>query len=204
MNILFPLLTGFGTGGCLIVAIGAQNAFVLKQGLMRHRILLTALTCSLLDSGLIISGTLGFGGIIEKYPFFIQVTKYFAAIFLIAYGLISFRSALKVKHIDKTLKSETLPTAKRTLLILLALSLLNPHVYLDTVILLGSIASQHPSGERIFFTLGAIIASFLWFFSLSYGARLLDPFLKKKRSWSIIDFIIALIMWSIALTILFN
>lgn len=203
MNILYPLIKGFLASGCLIVAIGAQNAFVLKQGLRQHHTLLTALVCSFIDAGLIVAGVLGLGKIISSYPAFIELTKYFASIFLFIYGTIAFRSAFKIKKTIQTSTNEiTLPAIKQTILLLLALSLLNPHVYLDTVILLGSIASEHPAEEKLYFCLGAIAASFSWFFTISYGARLLNPLFKKESSWKFIDGFTGLTMWGMAFTLL--
>lgn len=196
---MFTLLKGFSTGGSLIVAIGAQNAFVLKQGLMRQHLLLTALMCALIDSALIILGVAGFGHIIEEYPWFIDAAKYFAVAFLVVYGACSLKSAFTNKS-KLTLDQEECPSAKKTVLALLGLSLLNPHVYLDTVILLGSIAAQEQ--QQLLFAMGAIAASFLWFFAITYGARLLTPLLQKKHSWRAIDIIIALTMWGIAFSII--
>lgn len=203
MNILYPLIKGFIASGCLIIAIGAQNIFVIKQGLRRNHTLLTALVCSLIDAGLIISGVLGLGQIISAYPGFMEFTKYFSSIFLFVYGIIAFRSALKIKKIVKTsVETLSLPTIKETIILLLALSLLNPHVYLDTVILLGSIASEHHAEEKLYFCLGAIAASFSWFFAISYGARILDPLFQKDSSWKLIDGFTGLIMWGIAFALL--
>lgn len=198
---LTPLLTGFATGGSLIVAIGAQNAFVIKQGLLRRHLFLTAGLCSLIDATLIAFGVLGFGQIISDYPSIIELSKYFAVAFLLFYGAISLRSAFANKALESA-QDNILPTIKGTILMLLAFSLLNPHVYLDTVILLGSIASQHPEHEQLYFALGAISASFAWFFSITYGSRLLSPLLRKPGTWKVIDGAVALIMWGIAIALL--
>lgn len=195
------LLKGFASSASLIVAIGAQNAFVIRQGLLRNHLLLTALLCSLIDAALITLGVLGFGQMISAYPLLIETTKYFAIAFLLAYGVLSLKSAFKNKALENE-KSQNVQSRKKTVLLLLGLSLLNPHVYLDTVILLGSIASQHPAEEQFYFALGAIVASFIWFFSISYGSRFFAPFLCHSVSWKIIDFFIALIMWGIALSLL--
>lgn len=202
MNELYPLIKGFIASGCLIIAIGAQNAFVLKQSLRRHHILLTALICSFIDAGLIIFGVLGMGQIIAAYPGFIEFTKYFASIFLFIYGIIAFKSAFKIKKIARISSDEVaLPAIKKTVLLLLALSLLNPHAYLDTVILLGSIASEYAAEKKLYFCLGAIGASFSWFFAISYGARLLSPLFQEERSWKFIDGFTGLVMWGIALSL---
>lgn len=202
MNAFFTLLKGFSISGSLIVAIGAQNAFVIRQGLKRQHLLLTALLCSLIDALLIVLGVTGFGQFISSYPLFIMLSKYLAIVFLCLYGMISIKSAFKPKSLKDSLDEQTVSSAKKTLFLLLALSLLNPHVYLDTVILLGSIASQQPPHEQAHFAIGAISASFAWFFSITYGTRFLAPFLQKESSWRIIDGLTALIMWGIAFTLL--
>lgn len=202
MSLLFPIVKGFIASGCLIIAIGAQNAFVLKQGLRRHHLLLTALICSFIDAGLIISGVVGLGQVMAAYPAFIEYIRYFASIFLFIYGIIAFRSAFKSKKVNlASINEMALPAIKQTVFLLLALSLLNPHVYLDTVILLGSIASEYPADEKLYFCLGAIAASFSWFFAIAYGARLLDPLFQKEISWKLIDGLTGLMMWGIAFTL---
>lgn len=198
---LLTWLKGFSTSASLIVAIGAQNAFVIRQGLQRHHLLPTALVCSLLDAALISLGTLGFGQLITAYPLFVQLSKYFAVLFLFVYGVISLRSAFKRKSLcSEAVKKVSL---KKTLIILLALALLNPHAYLDTVVLLGAIASQQPLYEQPYFAIGAISASFVWFFALTYCSRLFTPLLAKPTSWKIIDILTALTMWGIGATLLF-
>lgn len=194
------LIKGFACSASLIVAIGAQNAFVIRQGLMQNHLLLTAFLCSLIDASLIVVGVLGFGQVISSYPLTIEITKYFAIAFLLAYGGFSIRSAFKNKALENEI-GQAVQSRKKTILLLLALSLLNPHVYLDTVILLGSIASQHPPDEQFYFAIGAIVASFIWFFSLSYGSQFLAPFLRSSLSWKIIDTCIAFIMWTIAVSL---
>ena len=198
---LLTLLKGFCTSGSLIVAIGAQNAFVIRQGMLRRHLFMTAFLCSVIDALLILLGVLGFGQLISAYPLSIELSKYFAIIFLFIYGVISLKSCLNPKCLENE-KEQKMPSAKKTIFLILALSLLNPHVYLDTVILLGSIASQQPRGEQIYFTLGAISASLIWFFAITYGSYLLAPFLSKQSSWRIIDGLIALIMWGIAVSLM--
>lgn len=195
------LLKGFTVSGGLIMAIGAQNAFVIKQGLTRRHLFVTALLCSLIDAVLIFSGILGFGELISSYPVFLVISKYFAVAFLTVYGFISLKSAFKAKSL-RAAEEEFLPSIKKTVLIILALSLLNPHVYIDTVVLLGSIASQHAEEEKIFFALGAISASFAWFFSITYGSRFLAPLLQHPNSWRVIDTLVAATMWVIAVGLL--
>lgn len=198
----FTLLKGFSTSCSLIIAIGTQNAFVIRQGLRRQHLFLTALLCSLIDALLIILGVTGFEYFISSSSLFIEITNYIAIIFLFIYGALSLKSAFQTKYLECTGDEKTIPSAQKTILTLLALSLLNPHVYLDTVILLGSIASQQPHEEQIYFAFGAISASFAWFFSITYGARLLAPFFQKEFSWRIIDGLVALTMWGIAITLI--
>lgn len=195
------LLKGFTVSGGLIIAIGAQNAFVIRQGLLRRYLLMTALFCSCIDAFLILMGILGFGKLISTYPLCIEVSKYLAIVFLLLYGFLSLKSALQTKSLEASEERKPL-SAKKTLGLLLALSLLNPHVYLDTVILLGSIASQQPSQDQLFFALGAIGASFIWFFAITYGSYFLSPLLSKSKSWKIIDCFVALTMWGIAVSLM--
>lgn len=195
------LLKGFASSASLIVAIGAQNAFVIRQGLLQNHLFLTALLCSLIDAILITIGVLGFGQVISAYPLLIEITNYIAIAFLFAYGALSLKSAFTNKKLENE-RNQATQSRKKTVLLLLALSLLNPHVYLDTVILLGSIASQHSLDEQFYFAIGAISASFIWFFSISYGSRLLAPFLRNSLAWKIIDICIAFTMWGIATSLM--
>lgn len=202
MDILFSLLKGFGTSGGLIIGIGAQNAFVIRQGLKQQHLLLTALICSIIDSILIMLGVIGFDQLISAYPIFVDVTKYFAVVFLFLYGTLTLKSAFKTKMMEVGSNNEVLPAVSKTVLALLALSLLNPHVYLDTVMLLGSIANQHPAETQIYFALGAIAASFTWFFGITYGARMLAPLLRKQHAWKVVDVMTTITMWAMAIALL--
>lgn len=202
MELLISLSKGFLSSSGLLIAIGAQNAFVIRQGLKRQHLLLTASICSLIDAVLITFGVLGFGYYVVEYPLIIDFTKYFAVLFLFLYGVMSLRSALKKQPLKNLVDHYPADSVKKIASCLLALSLLNPHVYLDTVILLGSIASQQPTHERPYFALGAICASFVWFFSITFGARLLAPFFRNENSWRVIDGLISLVMFSIAINIL--
>lgn len=197
------LFKGFTIGGSLIVAIGAQNAFVIRQGLLRRQLLLTALMCSLIDSFLIVLGVLGFGQIISTHPFLMVLSKYFAVTFLILYGCHSLYRVYKRGGALEAAEGD-LPTTKQTVLMLLALSFLNPHAYLDTVVLLGSIATHHPTHEQVYFALGAICSSFLWFFTITYGGKFLAPLFKHPMSWCVIDCVVSVTMWAMAITLLFT
>lgn len=197
-----PLIQGFGVGAALIVAIGPQNAFVLKQGLKRQHMFVCAALCALIDGALISLGVGGLGRFLASHPTYIEVARWFGAAFLSFYGFQSFKAALHNETLDVATVTQSGIFLKQTVLTLLALSLLNPHVYLDTVILIGSIAAQHPIEEQHLFAVGAIFASFIWFFGIVYGARVLDPLFKKPIAWKILDFIIGIIMWSIALALM--
>ena len=196
---------GIALSAGLIIAIGAQNAHVLRQGLKREYVFLVAAICSTTDILLITLGTLGFGTLIGSFPLLTRLAAWAGAGFLLFYGFLAFRSArqphsLKVEH---QLQGSTSPqTLKAMILLTLAVSLLNPHVYLDTVVLIGGIAAQYPAEQRIFFALGAGTASVVWFFGLAYGARLLAPLFQKPIAWRILDFLIGVIMWGIATSLI--
>ncbi len=189
---------GFGLGLSLIVAIGAQNSYVLKKGILKNNVFITAITCTLIDVILITLGTLGLGSLIERNQFFIVLASVLGVIFLSWYGISSIMSALKKTETLVMDDKREVEDAKKTVLTLLALSLLNPHVYLDTVILIGSIGSKYPIHQRLDFVIGTCLASLVWFFTLGYGARVLAPIFKKEVTWKILDFIIGLIMLSIS------
>ncbi|HSX12600.1 MAG TPA: LysE/ArgO family amino acid transporter [Rhabdochlamydiaceae bacterium] len=202
-EIYLTLLQGFFTGAGLIIAIGAQNAFVLRQGLMKNQVFITALFCTLADAALIVVGVAGLGKIMTTNPILLLVAKWGGALFLFWYGLRSFRAIFRSESLHpEKVKGPVRPSLKTTLLTLAALTFLNPHVYLDTVVLLGSIGSQFESNERPFFALGAMFASLVWFFGLCYGARLLAPFFESPKAWKVLDFGIGCIMWGIALSLL--
>lgn len=187
---------GMGTSLSLIVAIGAQNAFVLKQGLKQQYVLWVVLTCALSDSILICLGITGFAHSIAKFPQLLRFAQYAGAVFLFAYGLRSFYQALSQNTAlnPSSIESESLV---KTMGMCLAFTWLNPHVYLDTVLLLGSISSQF--NEQLgFFACGAILSSWLFFFSLGYGARLLQPVFIRPFSWKVLESLIGCLMWGIA------
>lgn len=198
-----PFLEGFGTSAGLIVAIGAQNAFVLRQGILKNHVLVIVLTCALIDALLIGLGIGGFGTVVTSNPILLSIARWGGAAFLLYYGYRSFRAIGKTESLSLD-ASPTSPSLKETLFTIFAVSFLNPHVYLDTVVLVGSIGAQFPTSTRPFFTLGAISASFIWFFSLGFGARYLAPLFQKPVAWKILDFLIGCIMWAIAATLIFS
>ncbi|MCH2160001.1 MAG: LysE/ArgO family amino acid transporter [Oleiphilaceae bacterium] len=193
------ILTGFSLGLSLILAIGAQNAFVLKQGLKKEHVFVSCFICALSDAILISAGVFGFGALVTTYPQIESFARYGGAIFLLFYGLSSFYSACTVKH-ELTESQENTSSILTTILTCLAFTWLNPHVYLDTVVLLGSISTQY--GElQYWFGFGAVIASFTFFFSLGYGARFLRPIFAQAKSWQVLEVIIGVIMLSLALSL---
>lgn len=191
---------GFALGFSLILAIGAQNAFVLRQGIRRAHVLLVCLTCAVSDAALITIGVGGFGFLSDMAPWLASVMLYGGAAFLFAYGAMAFWSALNGTGALKA-EGQDVGSWKAVLATCLALTWLNPHVYLDTVVLLGSIAAQY-DGQRLEFGAGAVTSSFTFFFSLGYGARVLAPLFAKPQAWRILDFVVGLIMWAIALKLL--
>ncbi len=197
---MHALFYGFSLGFSLILAIGAQNAFVLKQGLRNEHVFLVCLICALSDAALILIGVSGFHILVASYPGVVAFARYGGALFLLVYGLISFYRALRVQQ---GLQPSDIPrsSAWQAALTCLAFTWLNPHVYLDTVVLLGSISIQFGDSTP-WFAVGAMTASFVFFFGLGYGARLLRPLFANPRAWRILDFLIGVVMWSIALRLL--
>jgi len=193
-------ISAFLLGLSLILAIGAQNAYVLKQGLKKQYVFMIVLICSISDAILITLGVSGFGIIIQKFPLVITLSKYGGFLFLSIYAIRSIYSSIKKTEIMDT-DTDIKTTRLKSALICLALTWLNPHVYLDTVILLGSISTQYPE-QKLQFALGAISASFIFFFSLGYGSRFLTPLFKNPKSWKVLDFLIGIVMFSIAIKLL--
>ncbi len=191
-----PLLAGFATTLTLIVAIGAQNAFVLRQGLRREHVLPVVLICALSDALLISSGIAGLGAVLTSSQLALDLARYGGALFLLTYAVIAARRALNPGTMSPT---DHTPTALRSVVLTcLGFTFLNPHVYLDTVILLGSLANQRGPDGRWIYGLGSVAASFGWFFSLGFFARKLGPVFARRRSWQILDGGIALIMTGLA------
>ena len=195
---MIALIPGFFTGLSLIVAIGAQNAFVIRQGLLRSHVLLVVIVCSVSDALLIVLGTGGLGKVVQSNPDLLTFIRWFGVVYLTWFGIKSLRSAFKENQLLATGQAEV--SWKRILTTILALTYLNPHVYLDTVIFVGSIANQF-EGDKWFFALGASIASVVWFSTIGFGARAASHLMSKPIFWRILDISIALIMFSIALTL---
>lgn len=193
-------IRGFGMSAALIVAIGAQNAFVLRAGLRREHVLAVVLVCALSDALLIGLGVLGVGALVQASPGLLALARYGGAAFLVGYGALAARRAWRSTGMAL---HEAPKTSLRTALVTcLALTYLNPHCWLDTVVLLGAVAGQLPATQRTSFGLGATLASFVWFFALGYGARLLRGVFARPAAWRWLDGAIALVMWSIAASLL--
>lgn len=196
---LAPFLAGLGLGASLIIAIGAQNAFVLREGLRRSHAIPVAATCVAIDWTLIGLGALGFGALVDRFPQLMSLAAWGGAAYLAVHGALAFRSAFSPGSLraeaDGSRPEQRLGTV---LLAALAVSLLNPHVYLDTVVLLGSVASHYPPAPRVAFVLGAGVASAVWFFGLALGARALAPLFSTERAWRVLDVVIGSVMWWIA------
>jgi len=193
-------LAGLSLGFSLIIAIGSQNAFVLKKGLKKEHVFTICFICALSDAILITLGVSGFSAIISSSPWVEPLARYGGALFLFSYGARSFWAAIRN---DAGLAPADNSTSSLGLAITtcLAFTWLNPHVYLDTVVLLGAVSAQFP-GQKTQFISGAVVASFLFFFALGYGARTLTPIFSKPLSWKILDFLIGIIMWSIAISLI--
>ncbi|WP_316014396.1 LysE/ArgO family amino acid transporter [Roseobacter sp. HKCCA0434] len=190
------ILSGFGVGLGLILAIGAQNAFVLRQGLRGEHVFFVALTCAASDALLIAAGVAGFGAIAEAVPWLEGVFRWGGALFLFLYGLRSFHAALTAT--GALTPADAAPVRLWPVLATcLALTWLNPHVYLDTLVLVGSVSTEF-GDSRWWFGAGAISASFVFFFSLAYGARLLRPIFARPSAWRVLDAFVGGLMWVIA------
>lgn len=197
---MLALVPGFLTGLSLIIAIGAQNAFVIRQGLLRQHVLLVVAICAISDAALIFLGTGGLGTLIQSKPSLIEIIRWFGVAYLTWFGIRSIRSIFK----DQSLVTGEGSEMNRLKIAATSLSLtfLNPHVYLDTVILLGSIANQFEN-DRWFFAIGSTVASFVWFTAIGFGARAASRFMSKPIFWKILDSLIAVVMFTIAITLAF-
>ena len=189
-------ITGFAAAFTLILAIGAQNAFVLRQGLMRQHVFWLCLFCAMSDAILIAAGVAGFGALVALYPGFPRLMALAGAAFLVVYGALRFRAA--VVGDDAIVLAGRSAGLWPTIATAAAFTWLNPHVYLDTLGLIGAISTQFSGPARLLFVLGAMSSSFVFFFGLGYGARLLAPMMQSARAWRILDFGIGATMWALA------
>ncbi|MGW8484679.1 LysE/ArgO family amino acid transporter [Microbacterium sp. NPDC055903] len=216
---MISFFSGLGLGLSLIVAIGAQNVYVLRQGIRREHVALVVIICALSDAVLIVAGVAGIGFVIERAPWLVTAARILGATFLLGYAVLAARrawrgeEALDIGDEDLTDRprrgaegsspqtTHVATSAMPVVLTVLALTWLNPHVYLDTVLMLGSIAATH-GAERWWFAGGAVLASCLWFTALGFGARFLARWLDSARSWRILDAIVAIVMAAIAVTLI--
>ena len=196
------LIAGFLMSIALIVPIGAQNAFVLKLGLLRQHVLPIALLCAAMDALLILLGVSFAGATFAKYTWALTAIRYIGVAFLLVYGARAFYNAYKHAQPDADTPLNQNITLKSAVLTCLGFTLLNPHVYLDTFLLIGGISVQYKPNQYDY-AIGAMTASFTWFLALGFGARLLTPLFAKARTWVVLEFIIGVLMWSIAYHIWF-
>ena len=200
LSSVLTIASGFATGATLIIAIGAQNAFVLRQGLRREHVLPIVLVCALSDLVLILAGVAGIGAVVEAAPVALTIIRFAGAAFLLGYAFLAARRAIRPKALDASGGERTPLLA--AVLTAVALTWLNPHVYLDTVVLLGSLASAHGPDGKWLFAGGAGLASIVWFTALGYGARLLGRVFAKPAAWRVLDAIIAVVMLGLAVMLL--
>jgi L-lysine exporter family protein LysE/ArgO len=192
----FATVSGFLVGLSLILAIGAQNAFVLRQGLRREHVGAVVLACGLSDAVLMTAGVLGFGALSEAMPWLGNAMRLGGAAFLIVYGALRFRAALRGGAALMPTDATAAPLG-RVLATCLLLTWANPHVYLDTLVLVGTLSAQYAPYSG-YFGLGAVTASFTFFAALGYGARLLAPVFARPASWVVLEVVVGCTMWAIA------
>ena len=192
---LLGFATGFGLGASLIIAIGAQNAFILRQGLLRQHVFTLCFICAVADAILIAIGVAGVGAIIQSSPNLLFAIRVGGALFLLWYAWVAFSRALNPQAMSEVINE--VGTLRAAVLTCLAFTFLNPHVYVDTVLLVGA-SAPHEGNARMAYAIGAMLASFVWFFSLGYGARLLEPVFKNPKAWQLLDTIIGIVMLMIA------
>ena len=196
---LSAVLTGFVLGFSLILAIGAQNSFVLRQGLIGRHVFIVALFCSISDALLISIGVAGISIFLSNYIDLVSDWLFsISAIWLLGYGLLRLRDAINGKSVLIT-KDSSVNELASTLSFLSVLTFANPHVYLDTVILIGTVSQQFPGNTKLAYVLGASLASFVFFFSLAYGAKFLSPIMQKPIAWRLLDSFIAFVMFILAI-----
>ncbi|MGP5528370.1 LysE/ArgO family amino acid transporter [Psychrobacter celer] len=188
-------LSGFLLGLSLIIAVGSQNAFVLKQGLKREHIFFVCLFCALSDAILISAGVGGFGAVTARYPHIVDVAKFAGVVFLLGYGLQSLYASVRLSQ-ALTVEGQVVSSLKKALLLCFGFTWLNPHVYLDTLVLVGMVSTG--ASSKVVFAAGAVSASFFFFFALGYGARLLKPLFAKPKAWNVLDALVGILMLYLA------
>ena len=194
-----PFARGFGLGFSLIAAIGAQNAYVLTRGILHNHHWVVASVCSVLDALLITAGILGMGSLIQAFPHLVPLVTGFGALFLFIYGYLAFRRMFQAEVLGPASKRVTRSVAIATIL---ALSLLNPHVYLDTVILIGSISVREHAADRAVFGAGAVLASLTWFFCLALGGQWMQRWFQSPAAWRVLDAIVGVVMWALTYSLI--
>lgn len=199
---LTPIITGFCVGASAIIAVGAQNLFILRQGLKQEHILPIILLCAGVDAVLITASVCGISRIVETIPYLTAILSYGGAAFLIWQGLAALRHMMTSSAV--TLEAQPQQSLRKVMLMTCGFTLLNPHLYLDTILLMGSVSLTQPEAARPYFSFGAILASFVWFPLLGYGARILRPVFSNPLSWRILDGLTAIIMLSMAGTLLYH
>lgn len=204
MTAFSVFLAGFVFYISIIVTIGLQNAFVLRQGLKKRHVFFSCFTTAICDVILITAGLLGFGLLLEKFPNVMDIVRLGGAVFLFIYGAMSFYNSLKPEALNQESAKGLVNEGglHKTILVAAGVSLLNPHAILDATFLVGSVASSHEGAGRYLFSFGAMFAAFVWMFSLGYGARFLAPIFEKPRAWQILDILMGIIMWVIGYTLI--
>lgn len=187
--------SGFLLGLTLIIAIGSQNAFVLKQGIKREHLFFICLFCAVSDALLISAGVAGFGTVTARYPQVVNIAKLAGVVFLIGYGLQSLYASVRLSH-ALTTEGQVVTSLKKALLLCFGFTWLNPHVYLDTLVLVGMVSTG--ASSKLVFASGAVSASFVFFFALGYGARLLKPLFAQPKAWNVLDALVGLLMLYLA------
>ena len=198
---MFALFSGLFAGLSLIIAIGAQNAFVVRQGLTRQHVFLVVAICAASDALLISLGAGGLGALIQAHSGVLEVVRWFGVVYLTWFGIKSLRAALASQVLNAA--SQPVLSGKKVVTTTLALTFLNPHVYLDTVILLGAIANQFP-GKTWYFAAGAMLGSLIWFTSIGYGAKAASKYMSKPIFWKVLDLLIAGVMFGVAAYLAFH
>lgn len=198
---LAATVAGFAASAGLIIAIGSQNAFVLRQGLLRRNVRLVVATCAMSDVALILCGVAGVGAVVREWPALLEALRFGGAAFLALYGSMAARRAWRGSA-SMPVESDEPASGSRVLVTCLAFTFLNPHVYLDTMILLGGLSTQYAGPTQQAFAAGACLASIMWFSALGYGSRLLLPVFRNPIAWQVLDALVACIMLSLALLLL--
>lgn len=200
MDQFSPVLSGYFLALSLIMAIGAQNAFILRQGLLRQHVFILCLICAISDALLISAGIAGLGTLVSSSPTLMKVVSLGGAIFLFSYAALAFYRAWRPQALHAAGSGGL--SLKAAIAACLAFTFLNPHVYLDTVVLVGSLSAQYSGSNRLLYGVGAILASTSWFFALGYGARLLQPIFARPAAWRVLDIVIGIVMAAIGVGLL--